>query len=59
MAAEIKVWDLFVRFFHWSVVIAFAVAYAVGDEALAVHVWAGYLIGGLLVLRIIWGFVGP
>lgn len=56
---EVKVWDPFVRVFHWSVVAAFAVAYIVGDEVLAVHVWAGYLIGGLLVLRVVWGLVGP
>ena len=55
----IKVWDPFVRLFHWSVVLAFAVAYFTEDELLAVHVWAGYVVTGLVALRIIWGFVGP
>jgi cytochrome b len=55
----IKVWDLLVRVFHWTVAIAFFAAYFSGDEALALHVWAGYLIGGLIVLRVAWGFVGP
>lgn len=56
----IKVWDPFVRVFHWSLVAAFVIAYVVEpeDSALAVHVWAGYAVGGLVVLRIIWGFVG-
>ena len=56
---QIKVWDLFVRFFHWTLVVAFAVAYVTEDEAMALHVWAGYLVGGLVLARIVWGFVGP
>ena len=58
--SEIKVWDPFVRFFHWSLVAAFLVAYFVEpeDNTLAVHVWAGYAVGGLVALRVIWGFVG-
>lgn len=56
---RIKVWDLFVRLFHWTLVAAFFVAYFTEDDMLALHVWAGYLVGGLVVLRIAWGFVGP
>lgn len=54
----IKVWDLPLRIFHWLLVIAFFVAYFTEDELLTVHVWAGYLVGGLLVFRLVWGFVG-
>jgi cytochrome b len=54
----IKVWDLPLRIFHWLLVAAFFVAYFTEDELLTVHVWAGYLIGGLLVFRIVWGFIG-
>lgn len=54
---EIVVWDPFVRIFHWTVVAAFAVAYLVEDP-LVVHVWAGYVIAALLVVRFAWGFVG-
>lgn len=57
--ATVKVWDLFVRVFHWLVATLFIVAYATGDEIERVHVAAGYAIAGLLVLRIVWGFVGP
>lgn len=56
--AAVKVWDPFVRLFHWSLVGLFILAYATGDEIEKVHVAAGYAIAGLLVLRIGWGFVG-
>lgn len=58
-SATIKVWDPFVRIFHWSLVACFVIAYATGDEIERVHIATGYTIAGLLVTRIIWGFVGP
>jgi len=57
--SQIRVWDPFVRTFHWGLLAAFAVAYITGGEPLFLHVWAGYVIAALIVLRIIWGFAGP
>lgn len=54
----IKVWDLPLRIFHWLLVAGFFVAYLTEDDLLTVHVWAGYLVAGLLVFRVIWGFIG-
>jgi cytochrome b len=55
---EIKVWDIFVRVFHWSLVATFTVAYLTEDEFLSLHVFAGYAVAGLIALRLLWGFVG-
>lgn len=57
-AGEIRVWDLFVRVFHWLLVLGFFTAYLVEDEMLGLHVWSGYLVFGLVLLRIVWGLVG-
>ncbi len=59
MQSEIRVWDPLVRIFHWSLVVAFAVAYLSGEEESDIHIYSGYIILGLLVFRLLWGFVGP
>jgi cytochrome b len=56
---SIPVWDPAVRVFHWTLAAAFLVAYATEDDFEWLHVNAGYLIGILLGLRLLWGFVGP
>lgn len=55
---EIKVWDKLVRFFHWSLVLAFIVSFASGDDLTEVHVLSGYYILGLIVIRFVWGLIG-
>jgi len=56
--AEVRVWDPLVRLFHWSLVAAFATAYIVEDHLLGVHVFAGYLVLGLIGVRLVWGLIG-
>ncbi len=58
MSDPIKVWDLAVRVFHWSLVVSFVLAYITGEENEALHVYLGYVIAGLIVFRFFWGFVG-
>ncbi len=56
--SEVKVWDPLVRIFHWGVVGAFTVAYASGEDWIDVHVAAGYVLGVLVAVRLVWGAVG-
>jgi cytochrome b len=52
------VWGPLVRLFHWTLVAAFVVSYTTGEEESLVHTYSGYLILGLILTRIIWGFIG-
>ncbi len=54
----VKVWDPFVRIFHWGLVVSFVVAYVTEEELLSIHTLAGYVLLGLLSLRLVWGFIG-
>lgn len=54
---KVRVWDPLVRVFHWSLVVAFAIAWLTADEG-QVHEIAGYTVAGLVAFRLVWGFVG-
>lgn len=55
---RVRVWDLPVRVFHWSLVAAFALAWLSADDAETLHHWAGYAALALVAFRVVWGFVG-
>ena len=54
----IKVWDPVVRIFHWTLVTAFFTAYITEDDFLSLHTYAGYTVLALILLRLVWGFIG-
>lgn len=54
---RIKVWDILVRIFHWTLVVSFTTGYLITDK-FPLHAYAGYTIFTLIVIRIVWGFVG-
>lgn len=54
----VKIWDPFVRLFHWSLVVTIATAWLTGDEIKVLHEPLGYIAAALITLRIFWGFVG-
>ena len=59
--ARVRVWDLPIRLFHWLLVllvIALFVTGKLGGNWLEWHKRAGFSVLGLLIFRIIWGFVG-
>lgn len=56
-APRVKVWDLGVRLFHWSLVTMVVSTYFVIDPR-KFHRGMGYVVIGLIAFRLIWGFVG-
>jgi cytochrome b len=54
-----KVWDPIVRLTHGLLVVLFGVAYWLGGDWFGLHAQIGYSVALLVVLRMLWGFVGP
>lgn len=54
----VKVWDGFVRGFHWALVVACALAWFSHGGLPRTHRVAGYVVAGLVIARLVWGFVG-
>jgi cytochrome b len=60
-AAEIEVWDIPVRLFHWILVALFAFLFwsgKTGGNAMEYHLLAGYTVLVLVLFRLMWGFAG-
>jgi cytochrome b len=56
--ATVRVWDPFVRLFHWSLVSCVLLDYFLVDDGEALHQWIGYAATALVAARIVWGFIG-
>ena len=56
---NVRVWDPFLRVFHWSLITLFVIAWRTGENhAMDRHRQAGYAILALLLFRVFWGFAG-
>lgn len=58
----VRIWDLPLRLFHWSLVplVVFSVVTAkLGGNWMDWHMRSGYAVLTLLVFRLLWGFAGP
>lgn len=61
MAHRIRVWDLPTRIFHWSLATLVAAAIItgkIGGNAIVWHGRIGLALVGLVVFRLVWGFLG-
>jgi cytochrome b len=60
--AEVRIWDLPLRLFHWLLAVAIAACLYTGldggFEEMDWHQRSGYLVLGLVFFRLAWGFLG-
>lgn len=54
----VRVWDPFVRVFHWSLVSCVILNYFVVEDGETLHQWLGYIAAALVCAWIVWGFIG-
>ncbi len=61
---KVKVWDLFIRFFHWTVVTLFFCNYLLSGKGMPLerggilHIYAGYIVISFVLARLVWGVIG-
>lgn len=55
----IKVWDPLLRLLHWVLAAGFVANALFVDDDSDAHVVIGFLLAGVVVVRLVWGFVGP
>lgn len=56
---SVKVWDVPVRLFHWTLVLNFTAAYLTAEFHVGfLHTLIGYFLCVLVLARVFWGFAG-
>ncbi len=58
-AKPVTLWDPVVRLTHWSVALVVLMNAVLTEGGSTLHLWAGWAGLGLLVLRLVWGLLGP
>jgi len=54
----VRVWDPFVRIFHWSLVLSLTINAFFNKGDSTAHHWIGYFVATLILARVAWGFIG-
>lgn len=57
-ATTVRVWDLVVRFGHWSLAGLFLTAWFTEGKPMWLHTSAGYGVLIVIAFRVLWGFIG-
>src|SRR4051794_16076275 len=55
---SVTVWDPVVRIFHWTVVAGCLANLFIVEDGKLAHQVIGYAVAAVLVVRVVWGFVG-
>lgn len=55
---QVKVWDILVRFTHWAVATGVIANLALTKEGSNIHMFVGFMVVTLVVIRLLWGLVG-
>ncbi|GLZ88463.1 cytochrome b561 [Metapseudomonas resinovorans] len=55
----VRLWDPVIRIGHWSLVAAFIGDYFLNEAGDGWHRWLGYYAVAVVLVRLVWGFVGP
>lgn len=58
-AESLRLWDPVVRLFHLSIAGVFVANYFFTEAGEDWHVWLGYYAVAWLLVRTVWGFIGP
>ncbi len=55
---QVRVWDILVRVTHWAVAAGITANLLFTEEGSELHQYVGYTVVGLVVVRLLWGFMG-
>jgi cytochrome b len=58
-APKVRAWDPLVKLTHWGIALAVLVNGVFTEEGSDWHVWVGTGMAALLLVRLLWGLIGP